>query len=380
MNRSLAGPTAVLPRLDTVTRVTLQTVADRVGVSRMTVSNAFSRPDQLSTALREKVLAAAAELGYVGPDPAARALARGTAGAIGILMTDSLAYAFTDEVATGFLGAVADGLAPTGLAMTLLTSGVRDGHVPARDVPMDGALVYSCGFDSSAVDWLTRRGLPMVFVDQVPVPGIPSVNVDDRGGARAAAQHLVDLGHRRIGIVNRDHSDNPKVVAATAAGELHVSHQRMLGWTDALDAAGLRPVLTRESVRPPEWAAGEAERPEDADARAVRELLELPDRPTAVLCFSDVMAYRVVRTAEELGLRVPEDLSVVGFDDSPLARRMRPALTTVRQDVSGKGRAATAALTTAIEAARTGRKPSRAKRVVLPTELVVRDSTAPPAG
>jgi DNA-binding LacI/PurR family transcriptional regulator len=92
------------------------------------------------------------------------------------------------------------------------------------------------------------------------------------------------------------------------------------------------------------------------------------------------MAYRVVRTAEELGLRVPEDLSVVGFDDSPLARRMRPALTTVRQDVAGKGREATAALTAAIEAARTGKKPSRAKRVVLPTELVVRDSTAPPAG
>jgi DNA-binding LacI/PurR family transcriptional regulator len=362
-----------------VTRVTLQTVADRVGVSRMTVSNAFSRPDQLSTALREKVLAAAAELGYVGPDPAARALARGTAGAIGILMTDSLAYAFTDEVATGFLGAVADELAPTGLALTLLTSG-RGDHVPARDVPMDGALVYSCGFDSGAVDWLTRRGLPMVFVDQVPVPGVPSVNVDDRGGARAAAQHLVDLGHRRIGIVNREHTDDPRVVAATAAGELHVSHQRMLGWSDALSAAGLEPVLTREAVRPADWANGDAERPEDADARAVREMLELPDRPTALLCFSDVMAYRVVRTAEELGLRVPEDLSVVGFDDSPLARRMRPALTTVRQDVSGKGRAATVALTAAMDAARAGSKPARAKRVVLPTELVVRDSTAPPAG
>ena len=156
---SAADRSRSLPRLDPVTRVTLQTVADRVGVSRMTVSNAFSRPDQLSTALREKVLAAAAELGYVGPDPAARALARGTAGAIGVLMTDSLAYAFSDEVATGFLGAVADELAPTGLALTLLTS-ARGEHVPARDVPMDGALVYSCGFDSSAVDWLTRRGLP----------------------------------------------------------------------------------------------------------------------------------------------------------------------------------------------------------------------------
>ena len=373
------GPPAAaarLPRLEAMSRVTLQTVADKVGVSRMTVSNAFSRPDQLSTALREKVLAAAAELGYVGPDPAARALARGTAGAIGVLMTDSLDFAFSDEVATGFLAAVAGELAPSGLAMTLLTSGVRDGHVPARDVPMDGALVYSCGFDSSAVDWLIRRGLPLVFVDQAPVPGIPSVNVDDRGGARAAAQHLIGLGHRRIGLVDSGHTENAALVAAAAAGELHVSHQRMLGWSEALAAAGLEPVLTREAVPP----AGEAERPEDADARAIRELLELPDRPTAVLCFSDVMAYRVVRTAEELGLRVPEDLSVVGFDDSPLARRMRPALTTVRQDVAGKGREATTALTAAIEAARMGKKSSRAKRVVLPTELVVRDSTAPPAG
>ena len=361
-------------------RVTLQTIADRVGVSRMTVSNAFSRPDQLSTALREKVLAAAAELGYVGPDPAARALARGTAGAVGVLMTDNLSYAFTDEVATGFLGAVADGLAPTGMAMTLLASGAPGDTVPARDVPLDGALVYSCGLDSGAVEWLKRRGLPLVFVDQVPVAGITSVNVDDRGGARSAAQHLVDLGHRRVGIVTRELSPaDPVLAAATLSGELHVSHQRMLGWTDALSTAGIEPVVVRESVRPTEWTVGAVERPEDVAARAVREVLEQPDRPTAILAFSDVMAYRVVQTAEELGLRVPADLSVVGFDDNPLARRMRPALTTVRQDVRGKGTAATAALTAAIEAAREGRKPGRAQRLVLPTELVVRDSTAPPA-
>ena len=381
MNPSAVGSVAIpVPRLDPVTRVTLQTVADRVGVSRMTVSNAFSRPDQLSTALREKVLAAAAELGYVGPDPAARALARGTAGAIGVLMTDSLAYAFTDEVATGFLGAVADGLAPTGLAMTLLTSGVRDGHVPARDVPMDGALVYSCGFDSSAVDWLTRRGLPMVFVDQVPVPGIPSVNVDDRGGARAAAQHLIDLGHRRIGIVNSEHADHTEsaaLVAATPSGELHVSHQRMLGWTDALAAAGLEPVLTREAVRPAEWAAGEVERPEDVDARAVRDMLERPDRPTAVLCFSDAVAFGALQVAAELGIGVPGELSVVGFDDNPLAAQVRPGLTTVRQDVAAKGRAAAAALTAAIERARTGATAPAGGHVLLPTELVIRESSGP---
>lgn len=371
----LSGP----HRLGGVGRVTLQTIADRVGVSRMTVSNAFSKPDQLSTALREKVLAAAAELGYVGPDPAARALARGTSGAIGILMTDSLSYAFTDEVSTGFLGAIADELAPTGLALTLLASTVRGEKVPARDVPMDGALVYSCGLDSFALDWLTRRGLPLVYVDQVPVPGIPSINVDDRGGARAAAQHLVDLGHCRVGIVNHELGVAHEVVASGVGGK-HVSHQRQLGWVEPLEAAGIEPVVVEAAAWMVDGTTGARRDHDDALVLATRDLLEQDDRPTSILCFSDVMAYRVVRTAQELGLRVPEDLSVIGFDDSPLASRMHPALTTVRQDIEAKGRAAAAALTAAIEAARSGTKP-RAKRVLLPTELIVRDSTAaPPTG
>src|SRR4029453_14617577 len=125
-------------------RVTLQTIADRVGVSRMTVSNAFSRPDQLSAELRQKIMTAADELGYAGPDPAARVLARGTTGAVGVLLTDSLGEAFSDEVATTFLGAIADELGPTGLALTLLSSSGPAGMIPARDVPMDGAFVYSC--------------------------------------------------------------------------------------------------------------------------------------------------------------------------------------------------------------------------------------------
>ena len=100
-----------------------------------------------------------------------------------------------------FLAGIADQLGPGGRALTLLPAAPADGSMPARDVAIDGALVYSCHSDSSAVSWLMRRRLPVVFVDQAAAPGIPSVNVDDRAGARAAAQHLVDLGHRRVGIV-----------------------------------------------------------------------------------------------------------------------------------------------------------------------------------
>lgn len=343
-------------------RVTLQTIADKVGVSRMTVSNAFSRPDQLSAELREEILAAAAELGYAGPDPTARALVRGTTGAVGVLLTDSLAYAFTDEVATGFLGAVVEELAPTGLAFTLLGSDEEDDDaevVPARDVAIDGALVYACRPRSAAREWLLRRKLPVVFVDQDPVPGHACVNVDDRGGARAAAQHLVELGHRRIGIVSLDHAEDE-------ADMPHPTKQRLRGWREALDAAGIdAPVV-------------EAASHNEFDAEEVAlDLLGGDDRPTAVLCYSDVLALGVVRAARSLGLEVPADLSVVGFDDSPVAHRHDPQLTTVRQDVAAKGRAAAAALTATIDSARAGLD-ATAAHVLLPTELVVRESTAPP--
>lgn len=361
--------------------MTLQTIADEVGVSRMTVSNAFSKPDQLSAPLRERILAAAQSLGYVGPDPAARALAKGTTGAVGVVFTHSLRFAFTDLVATGFLGAIAEELAPTGLSLTLLTSADEGDIVPARDVAMDGALVYSCDWTSRAVDILHRRRLPLVYVDQDPVDNIPSVNVDDRGGARAAARHLLDLGHRRIGLLlSGTHGpygllDAPPADPGPAAGRGvtdvpdadlgHASRQRLMGWLDELGPAGVKPILVRQDgtgLEAARWGA--------------RLLLDRPDRPTAVLCFSDAVAYGALQVAAELGIDVPGQLSVVGFDDNPLAAQVRPALTTVRQDIAAKGRAAAAALTAAIAQAKTGAA-AAAEHVLLPTELVIRDSSGP---
>ncbi len=356
-------------------KVTLQTIADEVGVSRMTVSNAFSRPDQLSDELRSRILAVADDLGYAGPDPAARALARGSTGAVGVLLTDSLRHAFTDEVATGFLAAIVDELAPTGRALTLIPSQAtgdvvhaRDGVptpevVPARDAAVDGAIVYSCLPESEARDWLVRRGLPLVLVDQDPVDGIACVNVDDRGGARAAAQHLVDLGHRRIAALTLAVEGLSPASEPNARLYAHPQRQRVLGWIDAVEAVGGE-LDVHEVVGHDDRAA----------AAAVGPLLAGPDRPTAVLCFSDLFAVGVVRAAREAGLDVPGDLSVVGFDDSPSAWRNDPPLTTIRQDVAAKGAHAATALRAALDEARS----SAPHHVVLPTELVVRSSTAPP--
>lgn len=349
--------------------MTLQTIADQLGVSRMTVSNAFSRPDQLSATLRAAILATARDLGYVGPDPAARALARGTSGAVGVLLTSSLRSAFDDEIATGFLGAVAGELGPTGLAITLLTASAVGDMVPARDVAMDGAVVYSCDPGFAAVEWLTRRGLPIVFADMEPAPDRACVNVDDRGGARAAAQHLVELGHREVAVMTTAVGVPSGILPdplADAEHAKHVTRQRILGYLDALTPVGITPVVHRQEDSGDEEAY-----------LAALGLLSRGDRPTGVLCFSDVMAHGVVRAAEELGLDVPGDVSVIGFDDSPLARRLRPALTTVHQDVREKGRVAAAALRLALDHARAG-LPHEVTHVELPTALVVRASTGPP--
>jgi DNA-binding LacI/PurR family transcriptional regulator len=348
-------------------RVTLQTIADRLGVSRMTVSNAFSRPDQLSPALRDRILATAEGLGYSGPDPAARALARGTSGAIGVLLTDSLRYAFSDAVATRFLSGVAAEIGPLGVAMTLLSSPRSGTEAPTGNVAMDGAIVYSVDADSPALRWLRRRGIPLIFVDQKPEARISSVNVDDRSGARAAAQHLVDLGHRRIGILAEALRAPIHTVVSADVGSVHqVARERIAGWLDAFTPAGIEPIAVNQYNN----TIDEAE-------LAARLLLDVPQPPTAIICMSDLMAAGVLNVAGEFGLSVPGQLSVVGFDDQPLATSSRPLLTTVRQPVDEKARIAAQALLATVEAVQAGREP-RIKHAMLPTELVVRDSTAAP--
>ncbi len=365
-----------------MSRVTLQTIADTVGVSRMTVSNAFSRPGKLSPELRDRILSVAEDLGYVGPDPAARALARGSTGVVGVLFSTMLRNVFAEEVTTAFLGAVADGLVGSGLSLALLTTDDAGGWIPARDVPMDATLVFTGRFDAPAMNWLRKRGLPLVLVDQEPIPGVAAVNVDDHGGARLAAEHLLAVGHRRIGIVTVGMAEPYGVQEAGTAvdpltPESYIARERIRGWLDALGSAGVTPVVVKQPKMP--------YRPETDGYAALTMLLETDPGITGVLCFSDRFAAGVLAAALDRGLAVPGDLSIVGFDDSPVASNARPQLTTVRQDLAAKGHAAAEGLIAAVQsrvATRTEsaqETPDAAAHVVLPVELIIRDSTGPAA-
>ncbi|MBT2483519.1 MULTISPECIES: LacI family DNA-binding transcriptional regulator [unclassified Microbacterium] len=339
-------------------RVTLQTVADEVGVSRMTVSNAFSRPDQLSAELRERILKTAERLNYSGPDPSARALARGRTGVIGMLLTESPRDAFTDDVAVGFVGAVAGELADAGYSLVLLHTESRSGVVPVRDVAMDAAIIFSCTPRSAEVSMLLERQIPLVSVEGTPIEGVPLVQIDDEGGAYAAAKHIAELGHADVVLVvtTVDVDDELLEPSHIAEAEPTIAG-RLTGWGRALTEAGLRPRV----VGTPTSTIDDTLR-----ARMGR-MLDHP--PSAVLTFSDLAAIEVIDQAAARGISVPDDLSVAGFDDNPLAARVSPALTTVRQDTHGKGVAAASVLLALLD----GREaPARQS---LPTELVVRDST-----
>jgi DNA-binding LacI/PurR family transcriptional regulator len=337
--------------------VTLQTIADRVGVSRMSVSNAFSRPDQLSAELRDRILADAAVLGYCGPDPAGRTLSKGRSGTVGVLFTDRLSYAFTDLMATRFLAGAASALECRDIGLTVLSSPRGEGAGAVTRAVVDGLIVYSVDGDSAGLAAARRRGFPLAFADQKPEPGIACVVVDDCGGARSAAEHLVGLGHRTVAIVHVGVDPDLGIVSRAAAQPTHyVVRERLHGWLEGL--GDIDPLLVNVAVNEREQgvAAGQLILAEDP-------------RPTAVLALSDELALGVIDAAKAAGLRVPEDLSVVGYDDGPIAASAQPPLTTVRQPQYDKGRLAAEALVSALAGA------MPISPAPLPTELVVRSST-----
>jgi DNA-binding LacI/PurR family transcriptional regulator len=340
-------------------RVTLQTIADALGVSRTTVSNAYNRPDQLAPVLREKVLETARELGYAGPDPAARRLRSGLRGAIGIMFSDRLSYAFTDPGAVGFLQGFTEATEAKGYELLLLPGmrGEQKEAIAVRDAVVGAFCLYCMPEGHPAVAAALDRRLPVVIVDEPRDPGSLFVGIDDHEGARLVGSHVAELGHERVAVVADrlvdDYTEGLASPERLARSNCKVSRERVAGYVAGLN--GANPVLVYEALGNFE-SCGE---------RAAVELLEQSPRPTALLCSTDVLALGAIRSLRAHGIDVPREISVTGFDDVPAAE---PAgLTTVRQPLLEKGR----------EAGRLLLEPGD-REVILPLELVARGSTAPP--
>ena len=351
-------------------KVTLQTIAEHLGVSRTTVSNAYNRPDQLAPELRERVLATAADLGYTGPDAAARRLRSGGREAIGLLFTESLAYAFNDPGAVQFLQGFSRATEEAGIALLLLpgfagrpgtTHRGRERKEAVREAVVAGFCAYSLPVDDPDFAAAVERRLPLVVVDEPRTGDHTFVGIDDRAGGRLAAAHLAALGHRRIGVVSfrttEDGYAGPLTPERETAATYPVSAARLAGWRDGLEAAGIPwgEVVKLERVL----------NAREEGAAGLRELLARDPGITAVLCSTDQIALGVMAAAAEAGRA---DLSIVGFDDIPAAEARD--LTTVRQPLLEKGLTAARLIVEPPEAA-------APREIVLPVELVPRGSTRP---
>jgi DNA-binding LacI/PurR family transcriptional regulator len=231
-----------------------------------------------------------------------------------------------------------------------------------RTAAIDGLIIYSMPNNSGTLQMVADRALPTVVVDQPSIPNIPFVGIDNRAASRACAEHLWSFGHRRFGIVSLrlDTLGHRGLVESKRlrTGCFELSLRRIEGYLDALERHGTKfPLAIWEcpcSVEEEGRLAGE-------------NLLYRRPRPTAILAASDRLAIGVIEAAKELKLRIPEDLSVVGFDDIPSASLITPQLTTASQPLREKGRLAVASLLD-------GNGPLRC---ILPTELVIRHSTGP---
>ena len=331
----------------------MRDVAERAGVSVTTVSHVINETRPVSDELRRRVLAAMDELGYQ-PNRLARSLRRGQTHTIGMIIPDN-ANPFFAEMARG----VEDTSFENGYSLILCNSdGDLDKELLYTNVliekRVDGILFVAAGLSTDRILDLQTQKTPLVVVDRdLPDAAVDSVLTDNAQGGGLATRHLIELGHRRIACI-------------TGPSDVTPSADRVTGYRQALREAGLpidEGLIVKGDFR------------FDSAYQASIQLLQIEDPPTAIFACNDLMAVAVMRAALEQGQRVPDDLSVVGFDDVRLAAFANPPLTTIAQPKYEIGAVAARMLL-----ARMRNHESPAHRQVFETRLVVRRSTASARG
>jgi alanine racemase len=334
-------------------------VAREAGVSKTAVSFAFNNPERLSPDTASRIRDVATSLGY-RPHPVARMLTQGRTRTLGILTPQALSVVFANPFFSTFSEGVAAVAEEAGYGL-LFVSPVHGSLARAVNrATVDGFVAIGLSENHPEVEQIRRAGLPIVMVDSAAAfPEHPAVDVDDEGGARLAADHLLGLGHRAFLVIGVEpptpgaHTDFAGIVG-----------RRLKGYREALATGGIDLPEDHVVVGPASVEGGSA---------CLARAWEDGQRPTAILAMSDAMAIGAINAARRLGLGVPADLSVVGFDDIELSRHVEPPLTTVHQPVRRKGEEACRLLLSAIARDDSPRPDHR----TLETRLIVRGSSGP---
>lgn len=330
---------------------TIRDVARKAGVGVGTVSRVLNRSTAVSPATRTKVQTAIAELDYT-PSSIARRLSLGRTMTIGVIAPFFMRPSYVER-----LRGVDTVLAESEydfIIYNVETVARRDACFRdiLRQERVDGLLIITLPPTDEEVDRLKQANIPTVLVDGAH-PQISHVMIDDVAGGYQATRHLIDLGHRKIGYISDLLQESPFGFRPVA--------DRYLGYRNALADASIE-------FRPEYHRQGELSRREAS--RLAHELLTLPDPPTAIFAYSDTQAFGVLRAAQDLDLKVPGQLSVIGYDNIEISEFLH--LTTIRQHLLESGRRGAQLLLAEIAA------PGPPQEVFLPTDLVLRSTTAPP--
>jgi alanine racemase len=333
-------------------------VAREAGVSKTAVSFAFNSPERLSAETAIRIREVAGALGY-RPNPVARMLTQRQTMTLGVLTPQALAVIFSNPFFALFSEGVAHAAEDLGYELHFISPLHGSLALAVGRSTVDGVVAIGLSAEHPEVEQVRDTGLPMVLVDADDLPEHSSVVVDDESGARAAAEHVLALGHREVLVI----AIEGPVTASGEPARTGVTERRLRGYRAGLQGAGVhlfddRVVAGRSSI--------------DGGSSAFQRAWAMGLRPTAVLCMSDAIAIGAMRAARELGLRIPGDLSVVGFDDIDLAAHVDPPLTTVHQPIRQKGADAVRLLLA--EVAQRGA--AHPEHIRLETRLIVRGSTA----
>jgi alanine racemase len=343
-------------------RARIADVAKEAGVSKTAVSFAFNSPERLNAVTAARIREVADALGY-RPHPVARMLAQKNTMTIGLLTPQVLSVVFADPFYAELCAGVAAATDGAGYGL-LFVSPLHGSLVRAIGrATVDGFVAVSLGEDHPEVEQIRRAGLPMVLVDSGALPEHGSVESNDEVGARAAARHLLSLGHRQFAVIGVEPPDAPELPEHSPGPAETVASRRLTGYRQGLGLGGVKLGNERIVVGPATFDGGVA---------AFHRIWEDGLRPTAILAMSDLMAVGVMWAVREVGLRVPEEISIVGFDDLDVAAHSNPPLTTVHQPIRRKGEEAARLLLRMIASPDL----ERPEHKTLDTRLIIRASTA----
>ena len=344
-------------------KIRIADVAREASVSKTAVSFAFNSPERLSAATAERIRRVAEALGY-RPHTAARPVSQKRTMNIGLLTPQVLSVIFANPFYAELCRGVASATDQAGYGL-LFVSPVQGSLLRAIGrASVDGFVTVGLSEDHPEVEQIRRANMPMVIVDGSALPEHGLVESNDEVGARAAAKHLLSLGHRHFVVVGVEPPSMPGTSEFSQSPTETVASRRLAGYRQALELGGVKLRDEQVVVGPASFDGGVA---------AFRRVWEDGQRPTAILAMSDVMAIGVMWAAREAGLSVPYHVSIVGFDDLDIAPHSNPPLTTVHQAVRSKGEEAARLLLRMIAHPDN----ERPEHKTLDTRLIIRGSTGP---